>query len=91
MGHVDVFVELCPRIGVLKGACVAIDCSNFTADKIKSRLAHLEADVERYIDEMVPADRLEDSEARTNTVNQLARRYGRIRQWIAQLKSMKDP
>ncbi len=57
------FVELCRRIGVLKGECVAIDGSkfkavnnrdkNFTKNKIASRLAHLEADVERYISEMV--------------------------------------
>jgi transposase len=51
------FVELCRRIGTLKGDCVAIDGSkfkavnnrdkNFTKGKIASRLAHLEADVER--------------------------------------------
>ena len=61
------FVELCRRIGVLKGDCVAIDGSkfkavnnrdrNFTRGKIASRLTHLEADVERYIDEMVRVDR----------------------------------
>jgi len=53
------FVELCRRIGTLKGDCVAIDGSkfravnnrdrNFTKGKIASRIAHLEADVERYI------------------------------------------
>ena len=62
-------VELCRRIGVLKGDGVAIDGSkfkavnnrdrNFTKGKIASRLAHLEADVERYIDEMVRIDRQE--------------------------------
>jgi transposase len=51
------FVELCRRIGTLKGDCVAIDGSkfkavnnrdkNFTKGKIASRLAHLEADVDR--------------------------------------------
>jgi transposase len=51
------FVEFCRRIGTLKGDCVAIDGSkfkavnnrdrNFTKGKIASRLAHLEADVER--------------------------------------------
>jgi len=51
------FVELCRRIGTLKGDCVAIDGSkfkavnnrdkNFTKGKIASRIAHLEADVDR--------------------------------------------
>lgn len=92
------FVELCRRIGVLKGDCIAIDGSkfkavnsrdrNFTKGKIASRLAHLEADVERYIDEMVRIDRQEDGEVRTERVNRLARRYGRIRQEIARLKAM---
>ncbi|MFV0410507.1 MAG: transposase, partial [Paracoccus sp. (in: a-proteobacteria)] len=69
------FVDLCWRIGVLKGDCIAIDGSkfkavnnrdrNFTKGKIASRLAHLEADVERYIDEMVRIDRQEEGEVRT--------------------------
>jgi transposase len=56
------FVELCRRIGVLRGACVAIDGSkfkavnnrdrNFTKGKIANRLAHLEADAGRYMDAM---------------------------------------
>jgi transposase len=63
------FVELCRRIGTLKGDCVAVDGSkfkavnnrdrNFTKGKIASRIAHLEADVERYITEMVRIDRQE--------------------------------
>ena len=92
------FVELCRRIGVLKGDCVAIDGSkfkavnnrdrNFTKNKIACRLAHLEADVERYINEMVRLDRQEAGEARSEKVLHLARRYGRIRQEIARLKAM---
>ncbi len=61
---------------------------NFTKDKIASRLAHLETDVERYIDEMVRIDRQEEGKARAEKVAHLARRYGRIRQEIARLKSM---
>lgn len=86
------FVDLCRRIGVLKGETVAIDGSkfkavnnrdrNFTKSKIASRLAHLEADVERYIDEMVRIDRQEEGEAHTRKVRNLARHYGRIRQEI---------
>ena len=92
------FVELCRRIDVLKGDCVAIDGSkfkavnnrdkNFTKGKIASRLAHLEADVERYIDEMVRIDRQEEGESRAAPVQHLGRRYGRIRQEIARLKVM---
>jgi len=52
---------------VLKGYCVGTDRSkfkvvnnrdrNFTRNKIASRLAHLEADVERYINESRAAKR----------------------------------
>lgn len=61
------FVELRRQIGVLKGESAAIDGSkfkavnnrdrNFTRNKIASRLAHLEADVERYISEIIRLDR----------------------------------
>lgn len=78
------FVELCRRIDTLKDACVAIDGSkfkavnsrdrNFTKGKIASRLAHLEADVARYIDVMVRTDRQESGETRDTKVANLARR-----------------
>ncbi|MFN4130802.1 MAG: IS1182 family transposase [Paracoccaceae bacterium] len=92
------FVELCRRIGTLKGDCVAIDGSkfkavnnrdrNYTKGKIASRLAHLEADVERYITEMVRIDRQEEGEARAEKVAHLAQRYGRLKQEIAKLQAM---
>ena len=92
------FVELCRRIGVLKGSCVAIDGSkfravnsrdrNFTKGKIASRIAHLEADVERYIAEMVRVDRQEEGEVRAEKVAHLAKRYGRVRQHIHHLQAM---
>ena len=91
------FVELCRRIGVLKGDCVAIDGSkfkavnnrdrNFTSGKIASRLAHLEASVERYIDEMVRIDRQEEGEVRAEKVANLGRRYARIRNEIQRLQA----
>ena len=94
------FVELCRRIGVLKGDCVAIDGSkfkavnnrdrNFTKNKIASGLALLEADVSRYVDDMARIDRQELGEARADEVANLARRYGRIRQEIARLKAMEQ-
>src|SRR6056297_3059690 len=92
------FVELCRRVGVLRGDCVAIDGSkfkavnnrdkNFTKGKIASRLAHLEADVERYITEMVRIDRHEEGAVRTEKVAHLAQRYGRLKQEIEKLKAM---
>ncbi|QXI65808.1 hypothetical protein CP157_03600 (plasmid) [Paracoccus marcusii] len=92
------FVELCRSIGVLKGSCVAIDGSkfravnsrdrNFTKGKIASRIAHLEADVERYIAEMVRVDRQEEGEVRAEKVAHLAKRYGRVRQHIQHLQAM---
>lgn len=92
------FVDLCRRMGVLKGDCVAIDGSkfkavnnrdrNFTKGKIASRLAHLEASVERYIDEMVRIDRQEEGEERAEKVDNLARRYARVQKEIQRLRSM---
>lgn len=61
---------------------------NFTKGKIASRIAHLEADVERYITEMVRIDRKEEGSARVEKVEHLSRRYDRIRQEIARLKAM---
>ncbi|MEO1538271.1 MAG: IS1182 family transposase [Pseudomonadota bacterium] len=92
------FVELCRRVGVLKGDCVAIDGSkfkavnnrdrNFTKAKIASRIKHLEASVENYIQQMVRIDRQESGKHRAEKVENLARRYGRIRQEITRLKHM---
>jgi len=88
-------VELCRRIGVLKGDCVAIDGSkfkavnnrdkNFTKGKIASRTAHLVASIERYLDEMVRIDRQEEGEVRAEKIANLARRCERIRQEIERL------
>jgi transposase len=92
------FVELCRRIGVLKGDCVAIDGSkfkavnnrdkNFTKGKIASRIAHLEASIDRYLKEMVRIDQQEAGEARTEKIANLAQRSDRIRQEILRLQDM---
>lgn len=94
------FVELCRRIGVLKGDCVAIDGSkfkavnnrdkNFTKGKIASRIAHLEASIERYLEEMVRTDRQEESEARAVKIANLAQRSDRIRQEIQRLQGLNE-
>ena len=92
------FVELCRRIGVLKGDCVAIDGSklkavnnrdkNFTKGKIASRIAHLEASIERYLAEMVRIDRQEEGEARSEKIANLVQRSDRIRQEIQRLQGL---
>ena len=92
------FVELCRRIGVLNGGCIAIDGSkfkavnnrdrNFTKKKIASRLAHLEADAERYIKEMARIDNQETGEVHSEKVVHLARRQKRIREEIERLKAI---
>jgi len=94
------FVELCRRIGVLKGECVAVDGSkfkavnnrdrNFTKGKVASRLAHLEAEVGRYIEEADRIDRQETGEARAERVAHLTGRYVRIRQEIERLLTMQE-
>lgn len=61
---------------------------NFTKGKIASRIAHLEADVERYIAEMVRVDRQEEGEVRAEKVAHLGKRYGRVRQHIQRLQAI---
>jgi hypothetical protein len=61
---------------------------NFTKGKIASRLAHLEADAERFITEMVRVDRHEEGAVRTEKVAHLAQRCGRLKQEIEKLKAM---
>lgn len=83
---------------MLKDDCVAIDGSkfkavnnrdrNFTKGKIASRIAHLEASIERYLKEMVRIDHQEAGEARAEKIANLAQRYDRIRQEIQRLQGL---
>lgn len=92
------FVELCRRIGVVKGECVAIDGSkfkavnnrdkNFIKGKIASRIAHLEAGIQRFLEEGVRIDRQEEGEAHAQKIANLAQRYGRIRKAIERLQNI---
>ncbi len=94
------FIELCRRIGALKGNCVAIDGSkfkavnnrdkNFTKGKIASRIAHLEASIEHYLKEMVRADHQEEGEARAEKIANLAQRSDRIRREIQRLRGLNE-
>jgi len=83
------FVTLCRRLGLLAEASVAIDGSkfkavnnrdrNFTAAKMKRRMAQIEESVARYLHQLDSADRQEPSPA-------LAMRTKRFEEKIAKLK-----
>jgi transposase len=87
------FVTLCRQLGLLahgtSGASVAIDGSkfkavnnrdrNFTAAKMKRRMAQIEESVARYLDQLDSADRQAPSEA-------LAMRTTRLKEKIAKLE-----
>jgi transposase len=82
------FVTLCRRLGLLATASVAIDGSkfkavnnrdrNFTAAKMKRRMAQIEESVARYLKQLDSADRQEPTEA-------LAMRTTRLKEKIAKL------
>jgi len=83
------FVALCRQLGLLAKASVAIDGSkfkavnnrdrNFTAAKMKRRMAQIEESVARYLHQLDSADRQEPSAA-------LALRTTRLQEKIAKLK-----
>ena len=80
------FVSICRQLKLLSQGVVAVDGSKFkavnnrerniTRGKIASGLAHVEADADRYIADMVRIDRQEEGEARVKKVQHLARSYG---------------
>ena len=83
------FVALCRRLGLLAAASVAIDGSkfkavnnrdrNFTAAKMKRRVAQIEESVAGYLNQLDSADRQEPSEA-------LAMRTTRLKEKLAKLE-----
>src|SRR5687767_8013700 len=86
------FVDLCRRIGILGGGCVAIDGSkfkavnhrdrNFTPGKVKLRIAHLEESAGRYLAEMDRIDRQEADQVHATKVARIEEKLGRIRQEV---------
>ncbi|MGR3292026.1 MAG: transposase, partial [Paracoccaceae bacterium] len=92
------FVELCRRIGVLGGGCVAIDGSkfkavnnrdrNFTSGKIALRISHLEESASRYLDEMARIDRQETQETHIDRVTHLKAKIGRVRSEVDRLSDI---
>ena len=86
------FVELCRRVGVLGGGCVAIDGSkfkavnhrdrNFTPGKVKLRIEHLEESAGRYLAEMDRIDRQEAHRVDATKVARIEEKLVRIRQEV---------
>jgi transposase len=89
------FVDLCRRVGVLGGGCVAIDGSkfkavnhrdrNFTPGKVALRIAHLEESAGRYLAEMERIDRQEARQAQATKVARIEEKLARIRQEVGRL------
>lgn len=94
------FVELCRRIGVLGGGCVAIDGSkfkavnnrdrNFTPRKIALRISHLEQSATRYLEEMARIDRQERQEIRIDKVTHLKAKLKRVGAEVSRLSGIAE-
>lgn len=94
------FIELCSRIGALKGGCVAIDGSkfkavnnrdrNFTPRKIALRINHLEQSAARYLEEMARIDRQETRETRVDKVSHLEAQLKRVQAEVHRLNSIAE-
>lgn len=92
------FVELCRRVGVLGGGCVAIDGSkfkavnnrdrNFTSGKIALRIRHPEESASRYLDEMTRIDRQEVQETHIDRVTHLRAKLDRVREEVDRLSGI---
>ncbi len=92
------FVELCRRIGLLTGASVAIDGSkfkavnnrdrNFTANKMKRRMAQIEDSVARYLHQLESADRQEHSKARAMKINRLNDKIAKLQEEMVRLEAI---
>jgi len=94
------FVELCRRIGVLKGGCVAIDGSkfkavnnrdrNFTPRKIALRISHLEQSAARYLEEVARIDRQEAQETRFDKITHLKAKLEGVRGEVHRLNTIAE-
>jgi transposase len=92
------FVELCRRIGVLGGGCVAIDGSkfkavnnrdrNFTPRKIALRISHLDLSAARYLEEMARIDRQEKQVTRIDKATHLKAKLKRVRAEVSRLSGI---
>ncbi len=96
------FVTLCRQLGLLahgaSGASVAIDGSkfkavnnrdrNFTAAKMKRRMAQIEESVARYLHQLDSADRQEPSLAQTMKTTRLTEKIERLKREMARLEAL---
>ncbi|HUU25687.1 MAG TPA: IS1182 family transposase, partial [Methyloceanibacter sp.] len=91
-------VALCRQLELFADASVAIDGSkfkavnardrNFTAAKMKRRMAQIEESVARYLDQLDSADRQEPSVARTTKTTRLKDKIATLKQEMARLKKL---
>jgi len=92
------FVTLCRRLGLLAEASVAIDGSkfkavnnrdrNFTAAKMKRRMAQIEKSVARYLDQLDSTDRQEPSLGRTMRTTRLKEKIERLKEEMGRLEGI---
>jgi hypothetical protein len=92
------FVSVCRRLGLLAEANVAIDGSkfkavnnrdrNFTAAKMKRRMAQIEESVARYLHQLDSADRQEPSEALAMRTSRLKEKIAKLEEEMARLEGL---
>jgi len=92
------FVVFCRQLGLLAEASVAIDGSkfkavnnrdrNFTAAKMKRRMAQIEESVARYLHQLDSADRQEPSPALAMRTKRLEEKIAKLKEEMARLKAL---
>ncbi len=94
------FIALCRQFGLLAKASVAIDGSkfkavnnrdrNFTAAKMKRRMAQIEESVARYLHQLDSADRQEPSLAQAMKTTRLKEKIERLKEEMARLDMLES-
>jgi transposase len=94
------FIALCRQFGLLAKASVAIDGSkfkavnnrdrNFTAAKMKRRMAQIEESVARYLHQLDSADRQEPSLAQAMKTTRLKEKIERLKEEMARLEMLES-
>jgi transposase len=92
------FVALCRQLGLFADASVAIDGSkfkavnsrdrNFSRTKVKLRLAQIEEDVAKYLQQLDSADRQAPSLARSSKSERLAGKLAKLKEEMANLEEL---
>ncbi|MGB5628945.1 MAG: IS1182 family transposase [Woeseiaceae bacterium] len=94
------FVALCRQLGLLAKASVAIDGSkfkavnnrdrNFTAAKMKRRMAQIEESVARYLHQLDSADRQEPSLAQSMKTTRLKEKIAKLKEEMVRLEMLES-